>query len=159
MADLMKQRKKLSPVRLDMSREMDKTVIEVLCRYLEMTPDKVFKSEAPLDLSFVFQIQDLLRKNSELFYERRVPQKSPDFRDGISILDQISEEDKLLSYPYESIRPFLKMLSEAAEDDNVISIKMTLYRLAKQSKVIEALCEAAEKWKRSGCSCGVKSPI
>ncbi len=147
MADLMKQRKKLSPVRLDMSREMDKTVIEVLCRYLEMTPDKVFKSEAPLDLSFVFQIQDLLRKNSELFYERRVPQKSPDFRDGISILDQISEEDKLLPYPYESIRPFLKMLSEAAEDDNVISIKMTLYRLAKQSKVIEALCEAAENGK------------
>lgn len=147
MADLMKQRKKLSPVRLDMSREMDKTVIEVLCRYLEMTLDKVFKSEAPLDLSFVFQIQDLLRKNSELFYERRVPQKSPDFRDGISILDQISEEDKLLSYPYESIRPFLKMLSEAAEDDNVISIKMTLYRLAKQSKVIEALCEAAENGK------------
>lgn len=147
MADLMKQRKKLSPVRLDMSREMDKTVIEVLCRYLEMTPDKVFKSEAPLDLSFVFQIQDLLRKNSELFYERRVPQKSPDFRDGISILDQISEEDKLLSYPYESIRLFLKMLSEAAEDDNVISIKMTLYRLAKQSKVIEALCEAAENGK------------
>lgn len=147
MADLMKQRKKLSPVRLDMSREMDKTVIEVLCRYLEMTPDKVFKSEAPLDLSFVFQIQDLLRKNSELFYERRVPQKSPDFCDGISILDQISEEDKLLSYPYESIRPFLKMLSEAAEDDNVISIKMTLYRLAKQSKVIEALCEAAENGK------------
>lgn len=147
MADLMKQRKKLSPVRLDMSREMDKTVIEVLCRYLEMTPDKVFKSEAPLDLSFVFQIQDLLRKNSELFYERRVPQKSPDFRDGISILDQISEEDKLLSYPYESIRPFLKMLSEVAEDDNVISIKMTLYRLAKQSKVIEALCEAAENGK------------
>lgn len=147
MADLMKQRKKLSPVRLDMSREMDKTVIEALCRYLEMTPDKVFKSEAPLDLSFVFRIQDLLRKNSELFYERRVPQKSPDFRDGISILDQISEEDKLLSYPYESIRPFLKMLSEAAEDDNVISIKMTLYRLAKQSKVIEALCEAAENGK------------
>lgn len=147
MADLMKQRKKLSPVRLDMSREMDKTVIEVLCRYLEMTPDKVFKSEAPLDLSFVFQIQDLLRKNSELFYERRVPQKSSDFRDGIRILDQISEEDKLLSYPYESIRPFLKMLSEAAEDDNVISIKMTLYRLAKQSKVIEALCEAAENGK------------
>ena len=147
MADMMKQRKKLSPVRLDMSREMDKTVIEALCRYLEMTPDKVFKSEAPLDLSFVFQIQDLLRKNSELFYERRVPQKSPDFRDGISILNQISEEDKLLSYPYESIRPFLKMLSEAAEDDNVISIKMTLYRLAKQSKVIEALCEAAENGK------------
>ena len=147
MADLMKQRKKLSPVRLDMSREMDKTVIEALCRYLEMTPDRVFKSEAPLELSFIFQIQDLLRKNSELFYERRVPQKSPAFQDGQSVLDQIRKEDKLLSYPYESIRPFLKMLSEAAEDDNVISIKMTLYRLAKQSKVIEALCEAAENGK------------
>ena len=64
-----------------------------------------------------------------------------------SILDQIREEDKLLSYPYESIRPFLKMLTEAAEDESVISIKMTLYRLAKQSKVVEALCEAAENGK------------
>ena len=147
MADLMKQRKKLSPVRLDMSREMDQAVIEALCRYLEITPDRVFKSEAPLDLSFIFQIQDLLRKNSELFYEKRVPQKSPDFRENESILDQIREEDKLLSYPYESIRPFLKMLTEAAEDESVISIKMTLYRLAKQSKVVEALCEAAENGK------------
>ena len=92
MADLMKQRKKLSPVRLDMSREMDPAVIEALCRYLEITPERVFKSEAPLDLSFIFQIQDLLRKNSELFYEKRVPQKSPDFRENESILDQIREE-------------------------------------------------------------------
>ena len=147
MADLMKQRKKLSPVRLDMSREMDGTVIEALCRYLEITPDRVFKSEAPLDVSFIFQIQDLLRKNTELFYEKRLPQKSPDFDESKSILDQITREDKLLHYPYESIRPFLKMLVEAAEDDSVISIKMTLYRLAKQSKVIEALCEAAENGK------------
>ena len=147
MADLMKQRKKLSPVRLDMSREMDGTVIEALCRYLEITPDRVFKSEAPLDVSFIFQIQDLLRKNTELFYDKRLPQKSPDFDESKSILDQITREDKLLHYPYESIRPFLKMLVEAAEDDSVISIKMTLYRLAKQSKVIEALCEAAENGK------------
>ena len=147
MADLMKQRKKLSPVRLDMSREMDGTVIEALCRYLEITPDRVFKSEAPLDVSFVFQIQDLLRKNTELFYDKRLPQKSPDLHESQSILDQIKKEDKLLHYPYESIRPFLKMLAEAAEDDSVISIKMTLYRLAKQSKVVEALCEAAENGK------------
>ena len=147
MADLMKQRKKLSPVRLDMSREMDGTVIEALCRYLEITPDRVFKSEAPLDVSFIFQIQDLLRKNTELFYDKRLPQKSPDFHESQSILDQIRKEDKLLHYPYESIRPFLKMLAEAAEDDSVISIKMTLYRLAKQSKVVEALCEAAENGK------------
>ena len=147
MADLMKQRKKLSPVRIDLSREMDETVVDALCRYLDVTPDRVFRSEAPLDVSFVFQLQDLLRRNTELFYEKRVPQKSPEFKDGQSILQQITEEDKLLSYPYDSIRPFLKMLTEAAEDDSVISIKMTLYRLAKQSKVIEALCEAAENGK------------
>lgn len=147
MEDLMKQRKKLSPVRNDLSREMDETVVDALCRYLDVTPDRVFRSEAPLDVSFVFQLQDLLRRNTELFYEKRVPQKSPEFKDGQSILQQITEEDKLLSYPYDSIRPFLKMLTEAAEDDSVISIKMTLYRLAKQSKVIEALCEAAENGK------------
>ena len=147
MADLMKERKKLSPVRLDMSREIDESVVEALCRYLDVLPERVFRSEAPLDLSFVYKIQDLLRMNPELFYEKRVPQKSASFRDGESILSQIKEEDKLLSYPYESIRPFLRMLNEAAEDDSVISIKMTLYRLAKQSKVIEALCEAAENGK------------
>ena len=147
MEDLMKQRKKLSPVRIDLSREMDETVVDALCRYLDVTPDRVFRSEAPLDVSFVFQVQDLLRRNTELFYEKHVPQKSPEFKDGQSILQQITQEDKLLSYPYDSIRPFLKMLTEAAEDDSVISIKMTLYRLAKQSKVIEALCEAAENGK------------
>lgn len=147
MADLMKERKKLSPVRLDMSREIDESVVEALCRYLDVLPERVFRSEAPLDLSFVYKIQDLLRMNPELFYERRVPQKSASFRDGVSILQQIEEGDKLLSYPYESIRPFLHMLNEAAEDDSVISIKMTLYRLAKQSKIIEALCEAAENGK------------
>ena len=147
MEDLMKQRKKLFPVRIDLSREMDETVVDALCRYLDVTPDRVFRSEAPLDVSFVFQLQDLLRRNTELFYEKRVLQKSPEFKDGQSILQQITQEDKLLSYPYDSIRPFLKMLTEAAEDDSVISIKMTLYRLAKQSKVIEALCEAAENGK------------
>lgn len=147
MEELMKERKKLSPVRLDMSREIDESVVEALCRYLDVLPERVFRSEAPLDLSFVYKIQDLLRMNTELFYEKRVPQKSASFRDGVSILKQIEEEDKLLSYPYESIRPFLHMLNEAAEDDSVISIKMTLYRLAKQSKIIEALCEAAENGK------------
>ena len=147
MADLMKERKKLSPVRLDMSREIDGSVVESLCRYLDVSPERVFRSEAPLDLSFIFTIQDHLRMNPELFYERRVPQKSAAFRDGESIIKQIEQEDKLLSYPYESIRPFLRMLNEAAEDDNVISIKMTLYRLAKQSKIVEALCEAAENGK------------
>ncbi len=147
MADLIKRRKKLSPVRLELSREMDGDVVETLCKYLDLDSTHVFRSQAPLDLSFVFQIQDILRKNPELFYEKRVPQKSPSLQEGRSLIEQIKEEDKMLSYPYESIRPFLRLLSEAAEDENVISIKMTLYRLAKQSKVVEALIEAAENGK------------
>ena len=89
----------------------------------------------------------MLRKNENLFYAKRTPQKSTMFQDGRSMIEQIKEGDKLLSYPYESIRPFLRLLTEAAEDENVVSIKMTLYRLAKQSKVIEALIEAAENGK------------
>ena len=147
MADLIKRRKKLSPVRLELSREMDGDVVETLCKYLDLDSTHVFRSQAPLDLSFVFQIQDILRKNPELFYEKRVPQKSPSLQEGRSLIEKIKEEDKMLSYPYESIRPFLRLLSEAAEDENVISIKMTLYRLAKQSKVVEALIEAAENGK------------
>ena len=147
MADLIKKRKKLTPVRIEFSREMNKNVVATLCKYLEMDKTHVFLSDAPLDLSFVFEIQDRLRKNPELFYEKKVPQKSPMFQDGESILAQIRRDDKLLSYPYESIRPFLHMLNEAAEDPEVISIKMTLYRLAKQSKVVEALVEAAENGK------------
>ena len=147
MADLIRRRKKLSPVRLELSREMDGDVVETLCKYLDLDATHVFRSQTPLDLSFVFQIQDILRKKADLFYEKRVPQKSPSFREGRSIIEQIKEEDKMLSYPYESIRPFLRLLNEAAEDDNVISIKMTLYRLAKQSKIVEALVEAAENGK------------
>lgn len=147
MAELMKERKKLSPVCLSLSREMDGNVVHALCKYLDMDTDSVFREESPLDMTFISEIEDLLRKNSEMFYEKRVPQKTPDIKDGISIIEQIKEEDKMLSYPYESIRPFLNLLVEAAEDENVVSIKMTLYRLAKQSKIIEALCEAAENGK------------
>ena len=147
MAGLIKQRKKLAPIRLELSRDMDKKGIAVLCEYLELDENHVFMSSTPLDLSFVFQIQDLLRKNPELYFPKRTPQKSNQFQDGKSIIAQIKEEDKLLSYPYESIRPFLHLLTEAAEDPVVISIKMTLYRVAKQSKVVEALIEAAENGK------------
>lgn len=147
MAGLIKQRKKLAPIRLELSRDMDKKGIAVLCEYLELDENHVFMSSTPLDLSFVFQIQDLLRKNPELYFPKRTPQKSDQFQDGKNIIAQIKEEDKLLSYPYESIRPFLHLLTEATEDPNVISIKMTLYRVAKQSKVVEALIEAAENGK------------
>lgn len=147
MVELIKARKKLAPIRLELSREMDGDVVETLCEYLEVDKNYVFRGDIPLDLSFVFQIQDGLRKRTELFYEKRIPQKSPLFNNHEPILDQIAKKDRFLSYPYESIKPFLTMLHEAANDEDVVSIKMTLYRVAKQSKVVEALIEAAENGK------------
>ena len=147
MVELIKARKKLAPIRLELSREMDGDVVETLCEYLEVDKNFVFRGDIPLDLSFVFQIQDGLRKRTELFYEKRIPQKSPVFNSHEPILDQIAKKDRFLSYPYESIKPFLTMLHEAANDEDVVSIKMTLYRVAKQSKVVEALIEAAENGK------------
>lgn len=147
MAELIKRRKKLAPARLELTREMDGEIVDVLCDYLELDSDYVFQVQAPLDLSFVFEIQDTLRKTPELFYEKRVPQKSSQFRDGEPVFPQIREKDKLLSYPYESMKPFLNFLREAANDKEVISIKMTLYRVAKHSKIVEYLIDAAENGK------------
>ena len=147
MAELIKRRKKLAPVRLELTREMDGEIVDVLCDYLELDSEYVFQVQAPLDLSFVFEIQDTLRKTPELFYEKRVPQKSSQFRDGEPVFPQIREKDKLLSYPYESMKPFLNFLREAANDKEVISIKMTLYRVAKHSKIVEYLIDAAENGK------------
>ena len=147
MVEMIKARKKLAPIRLELSREMDGDVVETLCDYLDVNKNFVFRGDTPLDLSFVFQIQDGLRKKTGLFYEKRIPQKSPQFNTAEPILDQIAKKDRFLSYPYESIKPFLTMLHEAANDKDVVSIKMTLYRVAKQSKVVEALIEAAENGK------------
>ena len=148
MAEVIKQRRKLCPVRMEYTRDMDKKVLSRIREHLNISENMMFKKGAPLDMSFVFDIQDALRHKPELFFEKRIPQKSAMFDETKPLLPQIEESDKLLSYPYESIRPFLNMLTEAANDPNVVSIKMTLYRLAKHSKVVEALVEAAENGKQ-----------
>lgn len=147
MTELIKRRKKLAPVRLELTREMDGEIVDILCDYLELDSDHVFQVQSPLDLSFVFEIQDTLRKVPELFYEKRIPQRSAQFKEDESIFPQLKEKDKLLSYPYESMKPFLNFLREAANDKDVISIKMTLYRIAKHSKIVEYLIDAAENGK------------
>ena len=147
MEKLIKKRKKLAPLRLEIEGDLSGETVKALCGHLDLNSCYVYYAKSPLDLSFAYEIQDLLRKNTQLFFEKRVPQKSPMFSQGQSILDQIRKEDKLLSYPYESIKPFLQMLHEAANDPDVISIKMTLYRMARQSKVVEYLIEAAENGK------------
>lgn len=148
MAQIVKLRKKLAPVRLELSRDIHEDMIKQVCEYAEMEEPHVFLNQAPLDLSFLFQIEDILRKDANLVYQRRVPQPSPMLKSNEHIIPQILDHDVLLSYPYESIKPFLQMLQEAARDPEVISIRMTLYRLARNSKVVEALTEAAENGKQ-----------
>lgn len=147
MKKLISTRKKLCPVKLEHSRVLDDTVIEHLRRDLGIFKDQVFHTETPLELSFLFQIQNALREKKELFYEKRVPQNLPEFVDDKPVLDQICEKDKLLSYPYESMKPFIRLLKEAGNDTRVVSIKMTLYRVARNSQIVEALIDAAENGK------------
>ena len=147
MVQLIKRRKRLEPVRLELSRELESDTVGTLCKHMGVRREFVFRNNTPLDLSFLYGIQDILRQRSELFYQRRIPQRSPMFDSQRPVLDQVREGDKLLSYPYESMKPFLTMLQEAANDERVVSIKMTLYRVAKQSKVVESLIEAAENGK------------
>ena len=147
MAEVIKQRRKLEPVRLEYTRDVDKKIIKRVMNFFNIDKEMVFNTDAPLDMSFLFDIEDMLRHDKTLFYDKRIPQKSPEIDESLPIIPQVLEKDRFLSYPYENIRPFLTMLHEAANDPNVVSIKMTLYRLAKQSKVVEALVEAAENGK------------
>ena len=148
MAEVVKLRQKLCPVRLELSRQIDAGIVERLCNALGLSLDRVYEYDTPLDVSFLFGIQDHLRAHAELFYAPRHPQKSPDIDENRPIMDQIADHDVLLHYPYQSIRPFLSMLHQAAHDPQVTSIRMTLYRLARDSKVVEALVDAAENGKQ-----------
>lgn len=148
MAEVVKLRQKLCPVRLELSRQIDVAIIEKLCSLLKLDMDRVYEYDTPLDVSFLFGIQDHLRSHAELFYAPRHPQATPALSESRPVMDQVLEKDVLLHYPYQSIRPFLRMLSEAAHDPKVVSIRMTLYRLARDSKVVESLVEAAENGKQ-----------
>lgn len=147
MERIIKTRKKLCPVKAEISRSIGNSVIKSLCLHLDLKENQIFSSSSPLDLSFVYQIQDVLKNRSELFYSPRTPQKSPMIDDDENMIEQIKKKDLMLSYPYESIKPFLRLLNEAAEDPNVVSIKMTLYRVARYSQVVQALINAAENGK------------
>ena len=147
MEQLIKERRRLCPVKLEYSRVLDDKVISELCKELKLDKKQVFYSESPLEMSFISKIQDDLRGRRELFYERRVPQNSKQLDIKQPIMDQIAKKDVLLSYPYESMHPLIKLLNEAGSDDMVLSIKMTLYRVAKNSQIVEALIEAAENGK------------
>ena len=147
MEKIIKKRKKLCPVKLELTREMKTTTIDYLCKILNLPQERVFYSKSPLDLSFVSELQEFLKDKQNLFYNPREPQKSPMVNEYESITEQVRKNDIFLSFPYESIKPFLKLLDEAAKDPSVVSIKMTLYRVSKYSKIVQTLIEAAENGK------------
>lgn len=149
MENLIKERKRMNPVRMEFTGTLNKKMMHALCKTIHVEREHVFRSEVPLDLSFVFAIQSYLKNTNagELFYPRRTPRPTPQLNDKESLIPQILEKDVLLSYPFESMKSFINLLYEAAEDESVVSIKMTLYRLANKSQIVDALVEAAENGK------------
>ena len=149
MENLIKERKRKNPVRMEFTGTLNKKMMHALCKTIHVEKEHVFRSEVPLDLSFVFAIQSYLKNTNagELFYPRRTPRPTPQLNDKESLIPQILEKDVLLSYPFESMKSFINLLYEAAEDESVVSIKMTLYRLANKSQIVDALVEAAENGK------------
>lgn len=149
MENLIKERKRMNPVRMEFTGTLNKKMMHALCKTIHVEKEHVFRSEVPLDLSFVFAIQSYLKNTNagELFYPRRTPRPTPQLNDKKSLIPQILEKDVLLSYPFESMKSFINLLYEAAEDESVVSIKMTLYRLANKSQIVDALVEAAENGK------------
>lgn len=148
METLIKQRRKLCPIRLEMSPGLDKVEVSMLMNFLNLKKNQVYELTAPLDLKFIGSLRDILRfMHPEMFYKKLEAKNSPLVENRIPMIKQILKRDILLSYPYESMSPFLRLLDEASQDPHVASIKMTLYRVAKNSKVVNSLIKAAENGK------------
>ena len=146
MADLLKRRRKLAAVRLQVTPTAPQEIVRILCGKLELTHKRVFAQKSPLDMSFFYKLTGKMEADGhpELFYPSARPMLPPPEYD---LAAEVQKHDVLLSYPYQSIRPFIAMLKKAAQDPDVISIKMTLYRMARESQIVQALMEAAENGK------------
>ena len=147
MEQLLKKRKRLNPVRLELSRDLHKSIRKKLAGFLGISEEHVLHCGTPLDLSYMFTLQNTMREHQEWYYPRYSPRMSPEIRKEENILSQVEKKDILLSYPYESMKNFIAFLQAAAVDKTVRSIKITLYRMASHSQIVEALCDAAENGK------------
>ncbi|MDE7195318.1 MAG: polyphosphate kinase 1 [Oscillospiraceae bacterium] len=147
MSKLVKKRKKLNPVRLEFQGKPSAQVIGTIAKILGVKENFVFTQNAPLNMDFLSALERRLEKQSELFFPQLTPQRSPIIETGRSVIDQVRGRDILLNYPYENINQFIKLLEEAADNPQVMSIKITLYRVARASKIINALIRAAENGK------------
>lgn len=151
MKKVLKRRQRLEPVRLEMSSfaPFDESLTNFIRKELKLSRERVSHVEIPLDLSYVYDLEDLLPKRvaSKLVFQPFEPQLSPLVEQGKPMRQQVMDHDILLFYPYESMSPLLDLLREASNDDDCISVKITLYRVAKQSRLCESLIAAAENGK------------
>lgn len=147
MSDLVKKRKKLQPVRLEFLGKPDDSIAALIAKTLKVRDSFIFWQTAPLTMDFLSSVERKLEKNSELFFAPLTPQKSPSIDTKRPMIEQIKQHDIMLNYPYENINQFIRLLEEAAENPDVVSIKITLYRVARDSKIISALTRAAENGK------------
>ncbi len=147
MEELVYKRTRLSAVRLEITNEFSRDALDYICKKLKIKNVRVFNSHIPLDLSYLYQLQEL-DDSPELHFLIRTPRKSSMIADNRSVFSQVKAKDILLSYPFESMTSsFIRLLEESAVDPKGTSVKLTLYRLARNSKVISALCTAAENGK------------
>jgi len=148
MKEILKKREKLSPVRLEIMKGGEK-LTEYLRSKLSLSTAQCYTTYAPLDMSYIWSLEDKMSPSMKesLLHKPLTPSWPKEILQKESIIDQVEERDFLLRYPYDSMKPYLNMLSEAASDPQVVSIKITLYRLSSSSQVIQHLCDAAENGK------------
>lgn len=148
MKETLHKRRRMAVVRLEVANPLTKEMEKYFCDKFNITPECIFRTKMPMKLEFMFAIAEKVPASMKrsLIDEPFIPQPSPSVTEG-SVMAQVKKRDILLSYPYESMEPFLQMIREASVDPNVMTIKITIYRLAKKTRLVEYLCAAAENGK------------
>lgn len=148
MRQTLHKRRKMAAVRLEVANTLSKEMETYFCEKLHLVPKQIYRTKAPMKLEYIYSIMNKMQdyKKRDLVEKPFVPQLSKQIQEG-SVMRQVRRKDILLSYPYESMEPFLKLIREASVDPSVMTIKITIYRLAKKTRLVEYLCAAAENGK------------
>jgi len=144
--EILEARKHLNPVCMELSDAISESLLEKIATYTNTNPHYIFKGTTPLDFKFFGNLRNTLQNHKDMFYPEHIPYTSPSLKET-SVLSTITEKDLLFHYPYDSMKPFLKLLKEASEDIHVKKIDITLYRVAERSEIIRYLKNAAENGK------------
>ena len=148
MQETLHKRRRMAVVRMETAEPLDKELEKYFCDKFKITPAQIYRTKIPMKLDYIFSIMDKVPASLKrsLIDEPFTPQPSRYLTDG-KVIPQVKKKDILLSYPYESMDPFLRMIKEAAYDPTVLTIRITIYRLAKKARLVEYLCAAAENGK------------